>query len=168
MKENERKEWMASLMYGCPVHPMSWEDSIKFRDSQNSKRASKCEVVDFKDAMDESWWNFYGGRPNVSNHLCRTLWDDINNGASIDWSKMKAMDVSYEQEFGGTDEEPTTIKILRGVLFLSNGNKYPWIAHCDRVQIVCEVIESWVEEEVLKKVFNKIKKNENYSMYRGV
>lgn len=162
MTDYQRKQWRWALKYGGPVYPMSFADTLKHRNSLNSRKTAQCAMVDFSAAASESWWDFYGGGAVVSKRLCDRLLDDINNGAQIDWSKAGELQQDTEYEFVGTDEDAERIKIFKGVMHMTNGNSYPWVVRYDLVMIGSEIADS-TDKEVLTDIQNRIcKKREMF------
>ena len=130
----KRTCWFAALMHGGPVYLMDWSDYRDWVHSRNPYGKTKeksifdYEMTTFREADRDSYWSYYGSGPEFSVDLAKKLLADIDAG--IDWDAMKEIEDDEESVFNGTfATDHPSVPIVKGVLILKNGSKYPWVAN---------------------------------------
>jgi len=162
----KRSCWIAALMYGGPVYPLS---RIDYRDYDRSYGKNKIDIFtlqlrDFNDADRDSYWSYYGGRPKFYPELVRKLMNDLDSG--INWSLTENIKDDEESEFNGSYSPERYVPVVKGKLIMNNGNSYHWIANLNvnltGIYEVLKFMKQWEnlsDEEVIERLKIKLEKS---------
>lgn len=168
----KRAVWISALMKGVPVYPLNYSTyrtyEVYLRQTKKKDRKPIYDYAlptDIQGALRESWWSYYGGKPMPCSECVERFIADINGGAKIDWDKMEEMREDAESEFSGTFDDVRKIPIVCGVLKMTNGNNYTWVANYEGnlsgIRSILEQIamrESKSDEEILLEVARLLKR----------
>lgn len=129
----KRSTWIAALLDGVPVYPMSYSDYNDYERNQrlgSKKRKPQTDykLADFEDAYERSYYGLWDSFPTMSEELVARLLTDIESNSGVDWDKTTDLEDATHPEALGTDQGCYDRPITRGVLYFNNGNQYPWIS----------------------------------------
>lgn len=172
----KRSCWLAALHYGGPVYLLTQQDRRTIEnDYARTIDIASLPIQSFKTASRDSYWSYYGGRPEFSIVLAQKLFEALNNGATIDWDKTQPVKDDTETAFNGTYGDDTNVPIVTGTLVLNDGQQFPWIANLNTnltgMKDVLEFIYKWEnksDEEIIENLKNKLdiaRKNKNNMNY---
>ena len=165
-----RATWLAAFLCGGPVLLLSDDDQYEYEKSFRRHEPSLAVdplqfkiLEEFPEWGHDEWWDGYGGYGKFSRELCTRLHEDISQGVTIDWEKTKELTEDSQSKFVGTYQDSKNIPIMRGVLYLSNGNYYPWVSNLNinlsGLKAVLNFISKWEKKtdvEVLEKLKEKL------------